>query len=1387
MNRYIRSTGTRAAVRGLVFVVTAGVLAAAARDVAAQETYRGYPVQRVDFVSAGGDPNTPDLDLRARRSPFRLRAMNDVAFSGMRMAGTFNYFMSNAGPGDYNYDPGYLGYLLHRGGWRHNFFEITFMAGTPRSTWVKYRDVIPSLQNIANEDGYSAAMNGILLSGMQNFAAADGTLGALFSGVASTSDGSCRDHSATLGGQLDAGVTLLAGSNCPETWPSGGWQGSPLITAEGWAEYFNRAGHDFRFDWWAVPEDLHTPGFIGSFQTYGRISDFYAERLADYGSVIPNGSGKPVKEGYPLGLEIDFDAFSFTLPSVANAVFWQAKITNASEKVYGVGIDYDSLYIGFSPQPSNTIQETATYYEPQNGSVRWVNNGVHPGCNGARVVSGVSSCLTSGERGFYWGATQMIILKSPIGDLRNKLFTTPGSPFYDPTHPAAGDTITFNHGHICGYGGCAATTLLTGRDRRRFGMLSSTEVNVLDGRAPASLSATEYWRTFYSKDYPSRTGFNRYVPGDWTYSNRPPGAPVGPDTLYLDTCSGENVPPEVACVVTWSDTLPGGLNNRYGNVQVVGIGPFPLKAGESTGVVISVMGAPDSIGIEDLQKSVIDLYMNFWLSPQPPATAAGVVNLPDGRVHRNEPLAIVATNVTAGDINTAQVTLFLNDGAENWVDPFLIDYYKKLVDATPGTALATLRDLNPWLADSVLARAFNNLEAIYIYKSCNGGTSWTDDQDCAGDEAVDERGNPVGNGWRPAQIITAGADGSLPNIWTDTNVRPGVTYLYSISTLSRGAEWPVLNVDADGDTVVTVVQIAPKLLAPLSASTSDPNVASVYVPISLVAGGERATATFPEDGQVGPARVPYHPISARVAGEPESAATYRVVFGDAFTIRQGPDGVVVEVERVSGTETFTHPNRDIVTIHYAAGDTAVTTTTSGETTTTNLRRLGIVVVRSDGAPLLVSTELTGDAATPGTFIARSDFPNFTLSVDATLGGQFNSTFYVDVAAGDTLSQSAAPSVVWDRNASVRRASAGVASGEYHIEWKDRAYGPQAPVRIDFGSPSATSQAISASLNARQVAQTGEVSQEVVDLVRGVVVQEYSASAFDQSARARAERLSVDDLVAVKLPFTVRNASFDRDVKVVMLKREVRAELDALAQGLAPEGVELRVARANEITLGQGVGTVQSGVTVPGDVWIPGDKLYFIEDAGSGPVVTWGPAAIQCVDPRPSCNPVAGPGSSAYVSPRAGLRQVVRYYVPFTSASEYRLEIKPAVKGADVKLAKGALDDIMVVPNPYIGRSTFEQTTQSTEGRIYFVNMPPEGVLRIYTVSGAFVQEIRWTQDDLVSLDHTTHARPRASGDLAYDLRTREGNDLASGLYLFVVEAGGQKKIGKFVVIQAKAQ
>ena len=39
------------------------------------------------------------------------------------------------------------------------------------------------------------------------------------------------------------------------------------------------------------------------------------------------------------------------------------------------------------------------------------------------------------------------------------------------------------------------------------------------------------------------------------------------------------------------------------------------------------------------------------------------------------------------------------------------------------------------------------------------------------------------------------------------------------------------------------------------------------------------------------------------------------------------------------------------------------------------------------------------------------------------------------------------------------------------------------------------------------------------------------------------------------------------------------------------------------------------------------------------------------------------------------------------------------------------------------------------------------------------------------------------GDLNWDMQTRERTNLGAGLYIFVLESGGQKKMGKFVVIR----
>ena len=81
------------------------------------------------------------------------------------------------------------------------------------------------------------------------------------------------------------------------------------------------------------------------------------------------------------------------------------------------------------------------------------------------------------------------------------------------------------------------------------------------------------------------------------------------------------------------------------------------------------------------------------------------------------------------------------------------------------------------------------------------------------------------------------------------------------------------------------------------------------------------------------------------------------------------------------------------------------------------------------------------------------------------------------------------------------------------------------------------------------------------------------------------------------------------------------------------------------------------------------------------------------------------------------------------------------------------------------------------------DVPEQGVLRVYSVSGQLIQELTWTKSDLTYAGNNS-----TSGDLPFNLRTREGTDMASGLYLYVLTATGsagkdQVQRGKFVIIR----
>ena len=105
-----------------------------------------------------------------------------------------------------------------------------------------------------------------------------------------------------------------------------------------------------------------------------------------------------------------------------------------------------------------------------------------------------------------------------------------------------------------------------------------------------------------------------------------------------------------------------------------------------------------------------------------------------------------------------------------------------------------------------------------------------------------------------------------------------------------------------------------------------------------------------------------------------------------------------------------------------------------------------------------------------------------------------------------------------------------------------------------------------------------------------------------------------------------------------------------------------------------------------------------------------------------------------------------------------------------------MDDIRVVPNPYVATNVMEPAISNQflnqRRQIMFTNVPAQAVIKIFTISGVLVDEISINN----SLD---------KGIVHWDMLTREGLEIAAGMYLFHIEAlaTGDQKIGKFAVIK----
>jgi hypothetical protein len=439
---------------------------------------------------------------------------------------------------------------------------------------------------------------------------------------------------------------------------------------------------------------------------------------------------------------------------------------------------------------------------------------------------------------------------------------------------------------------------------------------------------------------------------------------------------------------------------------------------------------------------------------------------------------------------------------------------------------------------------------------------------------------------------------------------------------------------------------------------------------------------------------------------------------------------------------------------------------------------------------MVSVELDGENTTPSTFFARQSvgsftgFPGFVVNIDNSEAGDYDDQQYQISLGGADIPNQIVPTVAWDQQNAISNQEDGISAyGQYDITWADFTFGPFEPFALNFANPSETEEDVQASLAARAVASTGRTDAEAAAAI----------------AEATGYSITEADLVAVTAPFSVRNALYGRDVDIAMLTRAARSGDEAL--------------QSDKILLGDLGDQDTLSVNVEPTTWVPGDELYFLETVeldsigASGGVVlnaqgqpikvqklaaTFAPAILSCLNfPRPSCNPVRGTGSTLdWVSNTQGQNLAVFYTSPYQLASQMTFETEAEIVGDDVISAERdislQMDSIHAVPNPYIAYTRYEiDTPGEDDARIMFTHLPAagggpdqQGVLRIFTVAGQFVQEIRWSSADL-----------SGNGDLFWNLRTREGNEVGSGLYIFVVEAvnpetgGTLKKVGKFVVIR----
>lgn len=130
--------------------------------------------------------------------------------------------------------------------------------------------------------------------------------------------------------------------------------------------------------------------------------------------------------------------------------------------------------------------------------------------------------------------------------------------------------------------------------------------------------------------------------------------------------------------------------------------------------------------------------------------------------------------------------------------------------------------------------------------------------------------------------------------------------------------------------------------------------------------------------------------------------------------------------------------------------------------------------------------------------------------------------------------------------------------------------------------------------------------------------------------------------------------------------------------------------------------------------------------------------------------------------------------PFTGDTRFSFTTRGS--RLDANQGKQNLDQIRVVPNPYVVAASWDPRNLYTAGKgdqkIEFQNVPAKCTIRIFSVDGTLIN----------TLEHNDPSGK--NGTVAWDLLTKDRLELAYGVYIYHIKAPGiGEKVGRFIIIK----